>query len=158
MEDVLTIYLLKSTILPSQIGCSSSELLEILGIELSCAISLLMFLSGSPLHPMLLDDKTYFYTFCFSQLQDSAWIWQTLSNCFLSTSNGGLSAKDFRAFLGKWEDKFGTMEITWKGNRFSTQGFQYRIRAESLIGEDCNRISIFLLSWLLEIIRFDCLD
>lgn len=146
MEDVLTIYLLKSTILASQIGCSSSELLEILGIELSCAISLLMFLSGSPLHPMLLDDKTYFYTFCFSQLQDCAWIWQTLSNCFLSTSNGGLSAKDFRAFLGKGEDKFGTMEITWRGNRFSTQGSQYRIRAESLIGEASHTIRIAIES------------
>lgn len=134
MEYVPTIYLLKSTILASQIGWSSSELLEILGIELLCAMSLLMLLSGSPLHPMLLEDKTYFCTFCFSPLQDCAWIWQTLSNCFLSTSNG-LSAKDFRAFLGNGEDKFCTMEITGRGNRFSTQGFQYRTRAESLIGE-----------------------
>lgn len=134
MEYVPTIYLLKSIILASQIGWSSSELLEILGIELSCAMSLLMLLSGSPLHSMLLEDKTYFYTFCFSQLQDCAWIWQTLSHCFLSTSNG-LSAKDFRAFLGNGEDKFCTMEITWRGNRFSTQGFQYRMRAESLLGE-----------------------
>lgn len=134
MEDVLIIYLLKSTILASQIGWPSSELRESLGIELSWAISLLMCLSGSPLHPMLLEDKTYFYTFCFSQLQDCAWIWQTLSNCFLSTSNV-LSAKDFRAFLGNGEDKFCKMEIIWGGNRFSTQGFQYRIRAESLIGE-----------------------
>lgn len=146
MEDVLTIYLLKSTILVSQIGCSSSELLEILGIELSCAISLLMFLSGSPLRPMLLDDKTYFYTFCFSQLQDCAWIWQTLSHCFLSTSNGGLSAKDFRAFLGKGEDKFGTMEITWRGNRFSTQGSQSRIRSESLTGKASHTLRIAIES------------
>lgn len=156
MEDVLTIYLLKSTILASQIGWPSSELQESLGIELSWAISLLMFLSGSPLHPMPLEDKTYFYTFCFSQLQDCAWLWQTLSDCFLSTSNS-LSAKDFRAFLGKGEENRDNMRrkqilrSRLPGQDQSREphwwSFSYR--------QDWNIISILLLSWLLEISRFD---